>query len=122
VIRIVGLQRSSSPQSEFILLQNQGALRLNLRGHMVMSESALSSDDLGDAVHLFRDDVVMGPGHYVLLITGCGQARWTKTKEQQLVYHTYMDREASVWTHEAGPMHILSAHHSYVDRREIVSV
>lgn len=118
MIRIVGVQRSESSQHEFILLQNQGSLRLNLRGHVIMSDCALERSDLESAVHLFRNDVLVPPGNYVILYTGKGEPRWAKTKDQQLVYYTFMGRERPVWDACPGPMHILSPHHTYSERRE----
>src|SRR5689334_17633013 len=108
MIRIVGVQRNESVQHEFILLQNQGSLRLNLRGHMLMSDCALQRPDIGQSVHLFRDDVMIPPGNFVIVYTGTGEPRWAKTKDQQLIYYTFMHRESSVWERCTGPMHLLS--------------
>lgn len=118
MIRIVGVQRNESAQEEFILLQNQGSLRQNLRGHMIMSECTLDGSDLTKHTHLFRDDMLVQPGNFVILYTGRGESRWAKTKDQQLVFYAYMNRDEAVWEHCAGPMHVLSPHHSYSERRE----
>jgi hypothetical protein len=72
VIRIVGLQRNESTTQEFILLQNQGSLRLSLRGHVIVSDAAIENSDLSFAAHAFNDDVQVPPGMYVLLSTGRG--------------------------------------------------
>jgi hypothetical protein len=117
VIRIVGLQRSESTAQEFVLLQNQGSLRLSLKGHLVVSEAAIQASDLSFAAHAFSDDVQVPPGMYILLATGRGQPRWTKTKEGALVYYAYMNRDTCVWEQAAGPLHILSPQHTYTERQ-----
>jgi hypothetical protein len=116
LIRIVGIQRNELPEQEFVLLQNQGGLRMNLRGHMVMSQSALEGAELASVAHVFSDDVLIPPGMYVVLSSAVGEPRWTKTKEGQLVYYSYMCRRLSVWDRCAGPVHVLCTQHTYAER------
>lgn len=116
VIRIVGLQRNESVAQEFVLLQNQGSLRLNLRGHIVVSENAITESDLTQAAHAFSDDVLIPPGMYVLLITGNGQSRWARTKDGALVYYAFMNRDSSVWNRYSCPVHLLCTQHTYSER------
>jgi hypothetical protein len=120
LIRIVGVQRSEEPDREFILLQNQGAMRVNLRGHAVLSDSVVETGNTGVGAHIFGEDVYIPAGKYVLLITGAGEPRWTKTKDGQLMYQTYMNWERPVWNHCAGPIHVLNTQHTYIERTESV--
>jgi len=99
------------------LLQNQGSLRLSLRGHLVVSESAIENSDLSFAAHAFNDEVQIPPGMYVLLATGRGSPRWTRTKEGALVYYAYMNRDVCVWDRAAGPLHILCPQHTFTERQ-----
>lgn len=99
-----------------MLLQNQGSLRLNLRGHLVMSQSALEGAELASVAHVFSEEALIPPGVYVVLSTGVGEARWTKTKEGTLVYYAYMGRRHSVWDRCSGPIHILNTQHTYTER------
>lgn len=116
MIRIVGLQRNESTAQEFVLLQNQGSLRLSLRGHLIVSDAAIESADLSFAAHAFNDDVQVPPGMYILLATGRGAPRWTRTKEGALVYYAYMNRDTAVWDRVAGPLHILNTQHTFAER------
>lgn len=116
MIRIVGLQRSESARQEFVLLQNQGSLRLNLRGHLVVSEAALEDGDLTYAAHAFSDDVLVPPGMYVLLFTGNGESRWARSRDGAIVYYAYMNREQPVWDRAPGPLHLLSTQHTFSER------
>ena len=116
VIRIVGLQRNESPAQEFVLMQNQGSLRLNLRGHLVVSESAIEESNLSVAAHAFSDEVLVPPGMYILLFTGQGSPRWTRTKDGALVYYAYMNRDLPVWDRAAGPLHVLCPQHTFTER------
>ena len=118
MIRIIGIQRSEGPDKEFVLLQNQGALRINLRGHLVMSECAVNDQDLSRFVHLFTDDVLIPAGMYVLLGTGEGENRWSRTKDGSLIFYSYMHRRSTVWDRCVLPLHLLNTQHSYSERRE----
>ncbi len=116
MIRIVGLQRNESAAQEFVLLQNQGSLRLNLRGHLVLSEVAIDEGDLTNAAHIFNDEALIPPGMYVLLFTGAGTPRWARTKDGALVYYAFMNRSQPVWERCTGPVHLLSTQHSFSER------
>jgi len=116
VIRIVGLQRNSSPSQEFVLLQNQGSLRLNLRGHIVLSEAALCDADLASAAYALTDDVLVPPGMYVLLFSGYGTSKWARTRDGALVYYAYMNRDSCLWEQFEGPVHLLSMQHTFSER------
>jgi hypothetical protein len=118
MIRIVGVQRNSQPDQEFVLLQNQGSMRANLRGHLLVNESAFLSGEVGDNFHPFTEEVSIGAGQYVVIYTGFGSSRWVRTKDGTVVYHTYMGRRSSVWEHALLPLHILNVQHSYSERAE----
>jgi hypothetical protein len=118
LIRIVGIEKNENPEKEFVLLQNQGGLRINLRGHLVLTEEALGAGDLGNAAHIFSDDTFIPPGMYVLLSTGRGTPRWLRTKDGAMVYYAYMGRPRPVWSGFEGPVHLLSMQHTYTGRRE----
>jgi hypothetical protein len=122
VLRIVGVQKNAFVEQEFVLLQNQGSMRIPLRGHVVLSECAVDSGDLGITAHAFKDEVNVPPGMYVILFSGFGIPRWAKTKDGAMVYYSYMSREASVWNRSAGPLHVLNKVHTYQQRREALLV
>lgn len=116
MIRIVGVQRSDNIGQEFVLLQNQGSMRVNLRGHAVFAEGAINDGPNSAAWHVFSEDEHIMPGQYVLLRT-CPVARhWTTTTEGQRVYHTSMGRLSSVWQHVPGSIHLLAPQHSFCER------
>lgn len=117
MIRIVGIQRSENPNEEFVLFQNQGTLRECLRGHVVLSESALECGECLPLSHVFREDELVPSGMYVILYTGHGKSRWARTKDNALVYFAYMNRDRSVWLNCPGPLHLLVKQHSYVARQ-----
>lgn len=116
MIRIVGVQRSANPEQEFLLLQNQGGLRVKLRGHVVMSECAMTDGNLGQYGHVFCDDTLVPAGMYVLLSTGHGEPRWAKTRDGQMIYYCYMGRSAPLWDTCQGGVHILAPQHTFVER------
>jgi hypothetical protein len=116
LIRIVGVQRSEKPESEFILLQNQGSRRLVLRGHAVIADSALCTGDLSVGAHCFTDEESVGTGVYIMLVTGKGEPRWGRTKDGAYLYLTYMNRHRSIWNNFPGPVHVMSSQHTYVER------
>lgn len=114
MLRIVGLQRNESAQREFVLLQNQGTLRLQLRGHILIADATISTPN--GSSHVFAEDVIVPGGTYVLVTTGIGESRWAKTKDGALVFYTFMNRPAPIWTADLGPVHILAIQHSYTER------
>lgn len=116
MIRIVGIQRHPDPEREFILFQNQGSLRHLLKGHVVMGQDAIDGADLSSVGHLFRDDVYIPPGMYVLLTTGCGDPRWARTKDGAMVFYAYMGRSRSVWDRSSASVHVLCTQHTFVER------
>lgn len=97
-------------------MQNQGGLRINLRGHLVVSDQSIASGDLCTGAHAFNDEALIPPGMYVLLFTGHGESRWARTKDSALVYYCYMNRDASVWESQTGALHVLATQHTYTER------
>lgn len=118
MLRIVGLQRSETADYEFLLLQNQGSMRIQLKGHAILSESAVRSGDLSMGAHAFADDVFVAPGFYVVLTTGPGIPRWARTKDGAHVYHAYMFADAPVWSRVELPLHTMGSQHVYAERTE----
>lgn len=116
MIRIVGVQRNECPNEEFVLFQNQGALRECLRGHVVLSDAALECCENLNLSHVFREDELVPSGMYVILYSGHGKSRWARTKDNALVFFAYMGRNESVWAKCPGPLHLLVKQHSYVNR------
>lgn len=116
MIRIVGIQKDDNIGREFVLLQNHGSMRVNLRGHAIVSEAALVDGTQSPAVHLFSDDVSIMPGQFVLLRTCPGSSHWSTTNEGQRVYYTHMGRLGPVWCRSEGPVHVLAPQHSFCER------
>ena len=118
MLRIVGVQRNDSPEREFVLLQNQGSMRVNLRGHAVVSQSAFEGAHLCEVSHAFCDDIPVAPGLYVVLYTGEGSPGWRKSKDGTTVYHAYMGCDQPVWGRCSLPLHLLNTQHTYAERGE----
>lgn len=122
MIRIVGVQRTENGEREFVLLQNQGALRATLKGHVLLSDGALRNSDSRLGTHIFNDDVLVPAGMYVILFSGAGTPRWGKTRDGAHVYHAYMARSEAVWSHCDLPLHLLHVQHTYNERNTDVLV
>lgn len=120
MLRIVGVQRSRNAEAEFLLLQNQGSLRVSLKGHVVLAERAVAKGDLGAFAHVFSEDESIHPGLYALLSSGAGIPHWGKTKDGSHVYHAYAGRNEPLWADCEGPIHILSPSHTYCERSEML--
>lgn len=93
-------------------------MRVSLRGHCVVSESAVGSGDLGIGAHVFADEEMIPAGQYVLLVSGCGMPRWAKSKDGSLIYHAYVGSNRPVWSRCDLPLHVLAPHHTYAERGE----
>lgn len=118
MLRIVGLQRSETADHEFLLLQNQGSMRIHLKGHAILSEGAVLTGDLSMGAYAFPDDVYVAPGLFVVLTTGAGNPRWARTRDGAHVYHAYMFKENPVWSRVELPLHTLGVQHVYCERTE----
>ena len=112
-MRIVGVQRSERAGGEFVLLQNQGAMRLELRGHAVLA------CDAPERLHVFGDRETIPAGTFVMLTTGPGTSRWAVTKDGQRIYHVYMGRERALWAEAPGPISVMAVQHTFSPRREV---
>ena len=116
MLRIVGIQRDSSVNREFVLLQNQGSMRVILRGHVLMADRSITTGNLTDHGHAFHEEEAVPSGMFVLLRSGPGEPKWGKTKEGQMVYHAFMDRQEAVWPASAGALHVLKTQHTFAER------
>ncbi|RYG28709.1 hypothetical protein EON81_28040, partial [bacterium] len=92
MLRIVGVQKSERVQHEFVLLQNQGGLRMGLMGHAVMAGGLVDGETFAQApdVHVFSEEEQIPAGTFVMLSTGPGTTRWAITKDGQRILHVYM--------------------------------
>ena len=95
-------------------------MRLSLRGHVVVSDSAIEDSNLMHGAHAFSDDVLIPPGMYVLLFTGHGSPRWTRSRDGSLVYYAFMGKDSAVWDRSSGPLHVLSTQHTFAERSPAV--
>jgi hypothetical protein len=121
MIRIVGVQRSSVPEKEFILLQNQGPRRIPLEGYLLTDELGLYARDAGlrgDRMFTFQTDAKLIPSAYVALVTGLGEDGWRKMDDGSVVYYCYWNRDDPVWFGHEDPVHLLCVTNTHSPRRD----
>lgn len=116
MLRIVGIERSNDPLGEFVLLQNQGHMRLSVRGHILLADGAIHGAPVGDSAAVLADDEMIAPGLFVLVSSGVGEPHWAKTRDGAYVFHTFLNRREPIWVGCQGPLHVLAIQHSFVDR------
>jgi hypothetical protein len=114
MIRIVGVQRGQTASEEFVLVQNQGSLRVNLRGHALLAEDTMTGGN-GFALVLCDEAVIM-PGQYAVLRSGIGPSRWNKCADGSSVYYTYLGHNRTLWDGQDN-IHLLAPQHTYSERR-----
>ncbi|MGE0001007.1 MAG: hypothetical protein AB7F50_02935 [Fimbriimonadaceae bacterium] len=114
MVRIVGVQRSDEVHSEFVLLQNQGSLRANLRGLTLLAARSLGTGQ--PALYVFPDDVDVAPGNFVLLKTGPCAEKWCLTRDGQRVFYTGMGHTSPFWSRLPGEVHLLGIQHTFCER------
>jgi hypothetical protein len=117
MIRIVAIERNADPNAEFVLLQNQGVMRQNLRGHALFSDAALCGGISSEAWHIFSEEVQIPPGAYILVHSGAGQDRWARTKDGSIVYYCYLSRSMPVWHGLNGTTHLLNTQHQFCETK-----
>lgn len=114
MIRILGVQRAEHGREEIVLLQNQGSMRVLLRGHVLLADDSIGTGEL--LAYAFDDEVHIMPGNYVLLKTSPCTRRWTMGPEGHRVYYTSMERTKPHWSRTEGAIHLLARQHTYCGR------
>lgn len=122
MIRIVGLQKNSDPTQEFILLQNQGGMRIDLRGHALVAESTIENSAGLQDVHVIRESVSLHPGQYALIRSCSCAAKWCHKNEGYSVFYLGLGRTISIWNETSGGVHILAPQHTFVERPDPLCV
>lgn len=117
MIRIVGVEHSKSTNEEFVLFQNQGTMREHLRGHALVQDSTIKQPDCRGNVHIFTDDEHIGTGAYVLLQSGFGEPRWSRSKDGTVIYITFANSSEPLWNPDLGTLHLLNVQHTYAATR-----
>lgn len=114
MLRIVGVQRTQEPNEEFVLLQNQGVLKVNLKGHLVASEIAFEVDGsfTPEAVFAFSDDIIIPPKTFVMLVTGVGDDGWGRSRDGSQVYYKFWQKNRTVWDKNEAPVQVLGVLHT----------
>lgn len=116
MIRIVGLQRDQDPRQEFVLLQNQGGMRVQLRGHALVAESSVNEPAGLQEVYVIAEDVKLQPGQYALVRTCSCNGKWSHQTDGYSVYYTGLGRQSSIWSRFEGPIHVLAPQHTFCER------
>lgn len=117
MLRIVGVQRGSRPEEEFILLQNQGSLRVLLRGHAILSDASDTLPArLASRMYAFTLDEKVLSGGFVLLSSTRGSDGWVKTKDGSQVLRVFANCDQVLWSDHPGTIMILAPQHVYPER------
>jgi hypothetical protein len=114
MVRIVGVQRSKEVGQEFVLLQNQGSMRVNMKGYALVGESTEGAFD--GPVCVLSDDVDLHPGMYMLVRSCIGPSRWTKIGDGAPVFYGYLGHTKPLWGPTFTAVHLLAPQHCYVER------
>lgn len=121
MIRIVGVERSQDPYKEAVLMQNQGVMRVNLKGHALLAASDEQGDLREGFAYVFTEDVELPAGTYVWVLTAGAQTGWFRTKEGYHVYRTSLRKLEPVWSSDSSALHLLAPQHTFVVRERTVA-
>ncbi|MBS1711314.1 MAG: hypothetical protein JSS71_06280 [Armatimonadetes bacterium] len=116
MIRIVGVQPSENIGQEFVLLQNQGNMRVNLRGHALVAEDSLLDPPGLQRVFVINQDVDIPAGHHVAIRTGSGDHQWCHKHDGYHIYHFFLNRGESLWNSQSTLM-LLAPNHRFTPRK-----
>jgi hypothetical protein len=99
MLKIVDVHLSSSPQGEYVVLQNQGLQTISLRGWAVVTDKWFWGEPVSAApeTYVFCRDVPIRPYARVVLFTGAGEEGWCPTTDGKHAYLVYWGRAASAW-------------------------
>jgi hypothetical protein len=114
MLRILCVQRGQTPEEEFILLQNQGVLKVCLTGFMLTEESVVRGGREPDPsrTFVFWENIWMPPNTYAIVVTGKGEDGWRRCRDGTLVYHAFWNRDRVVWSTREEPIHLLGIVHT----------
>lgn len=122
MIRIVGVQPTENIAQEFVLLQNQGNMRINLRGYALIAEQDFSDPPGLQAVFVINEDIDVPPGHHAAIRTAAGTSGWCHKHDGYHVYHFFLGRSTSIWRAETT-VHLLTPTHRYATKKvEVIPV
>ena len=99
MLKIIEVHPSGNTQGEYVVLQNQGLVTVNLRGWAVCTEDYLEGNthEAVAGMYIFREEIVVKPYARVVLFTGCGDAGWVPTVDGKQAYCAYWGRTQAVW-------------------------
>lgn len=122
MIRIVGVQPNENIGQEFVLLQNQGNMRINLRGYALIADSNLSDPPGLQNVFVINEDISIPPGHHAAIRTGSGTSDWCHKHDGYHVYHFFLGRNTPIWEPETT-VHLLTPTHKFATKKvEVIPV
>ena len=108
MLRIIDIQVSGTAAGEWVVIQNQGMIPLNLRGWIVTGDMYLTgqAESAAKQMFIFTADEVIKPGVRAVLISSYGSDSWFPTVEGGSAYVAYANRAESLWS-QADELHLL---------------
>ncbi len=101
MLKILELHPSQNPQGEYVVLENQGLVTINLKGYALCSEAFLQGEkrQLADEMYVFREEIPVKPFQRVVLFSGDGEDCWVPTIDGKQAYCAYWHRDNGMWSH-----------------------
>ena len=108
MLKIIDIQVSGTAAGEWVVIQNQGMIPLNLRGWVIVGDTYLNghAESAAKQMFIFTADETIKPGVRAVLISTHGKDGWYPTVEGGSAYVAYANRAESLWSH-AGELHLL---------------
>ena len=100
MLKIVEIHSAITVQNEYIVLQNQGVVTVNLKGWAVCTDAYLLENELfmKSGMYVFRMSEEVKPYTHVVLFTGAGESGWVPTNDGRLAYCAYWGNSERVWS------------------------
>lgn len=108
MLKIVDLHLAQTPSAEYVVLQNQGLMTVDLHGWVLCSEKYLLGEPVAASreTYVFTDHVSVKPYGRVVLFTGAGISGWYPTTDGKQAYVCYWGQRDTVWD-RAEQIHLL---------------
>jgi hypothetical protein len=116
MIRIVGVQPNENLGQEFVLLQNQGNMRINLRGYALLADTTLEDPPGLQTVFVINQDILIPPGHHAAIRTGTGTSNWCHKHDGYHIYHYFLNRNSQLWN-DGSVVHLLTPTHKFATKK-----
>lgn len=99
MLKVMEVHPAKDARGEYLVLQNQGTVSVDLRGWALCTMAYLQGDAAQRAheMYVFREEANIRPYTRVVLFSGQGEDGWQETIDGRQAYCAYWKRDRGIW-------------------------